>query len=270
MSWVAVGIGGSTLLSGAMSNKAAKSQQKGADRALDLQQQQFDTVRADTAPQREIGTEALGRLADILGIQRSGPSAPTRDQFTSVSGGGGGMSPTGLLLGGVMGGMFGKKKKKQQVNFDEGGYNAAVQKYAAEKERFDNRATGMDAWTPDPGYQFRLDNTDKTIDRYQSAGRITGGRAIKEAMRYGQDFASNEYGNSMNRLFTLAGFGNQGINTSASTGANTAGNMSNIAMQQGNIAANNYANINNSIQSGLQNYQTYRTYNDMNKLFGGG
>ena len=243
-------------------------------------------VRGDTAAQREIGTNAINKLADILGIERSGPSAPTRQQFTS--GGGGSVAPSGLQGDGIFVTLNGKKtgadpvmakvlgggKKKSggsnsfgggDSSFDAAGYNAAMEKYAADKAAFDTRKLGMDAWTPDPGYQFRLDNTNSTIDRYQAAGRVTGGRAIKEAQRYGQDFASNEFGNSLGRLYTLAGFGPVASNTSANAGMNAANQMGQYSLASGNAQAAGYANMNNAIQSGLQNYTTYRTYNDWNK-----
>lgn len=264
-------------LSASASNKAAKKQEQAANQALGFQQDQANQVRLDTAAQREIGTNAINKLADILGVERSAPTAPDRNAFYSTSGGGSSASglqgngnyvelngrkvafdPVGSKL------LGGKKKKSSEPEpvFDQYGYDQAVAKYQKDLDAFNNRKLGMDAWTPDPGYQFRLDNTNKTIDRYQSAGRVTGGRAIKEAMRYGQDFASNEFGNATNRLFTLAGYGQPAINTAASAGANAANNMSNVVLQNGQNQANNIANINNAIQGGIGNLTTYKTYND--------
>lgn len=52
----------------------------------------------------------------------------------------------------------------------------------------------------DPGFQFRLQQGTQALDRSAAAkgGLLTGGTA-KAEQRYGQDYASNEYGNVYNR-----------------------------------------------------------------------
>jgi hypothetical protein len=51
----------------------------------------------------------------------------------------------------------------------------------------------------DPGYDFRMAEGAKALER-SSAGRVLGGRAAKEMNRYGQDYASNEYGKAFDRF----------------------------------------------------------------------
>lgn len=55
--------------------------------------------------------------------------------------------------------------------------------------------------TADPSYQFRLDQSNKAIERALAgmAGGAASGRGLKEATRWAQDFASNEYANAYNR-----------------------------------------------------------------------
>jgi hypothetical protein len=103
----------------------------------------------------------------------------------------------------------------------------------------------------DPGYAFRLAEGNKAIDRASaSAGRFDSGRSLRELTRYGQDYASGEYGaaygrfdndqtNRFNRLSSLAGTGQTAVrdnNAAGQTmasqagqntiaGANNAGNM---------------------------------------------
>ena len=57
-------------------------------------------------------------------------------------------------------------------------------------------------WMTDPGYQFRLSEGLKALDRTaaQRGGLVSGG-ALKAAERYGQDYASNEYQNAFNRYY---------------------------------------------------------------------
>ena len=62
------------------------------------------------------------------------------------------------------------------------------------------RPFSMQDFKTDPGYQFRLGEGQKAIDRKLNAmGLSQSGPAIKAATRYNQGFASNEYGNAYNR-----------------------------------------------------------------------
>ena len=129
----------------------------------------------------------------------------------------------------------------------------------------------------DPGYDFRLAEGEKALQRQQSAGGTRyGGAALKAAARYGQDYSSNEFSNAVNRrnselgyLFSLAGFGEQGIATAGQVGANSAANNSQILMQnatnQGNYGMQGASAINNAVQGGLQNYYTQSLLRDYNR-----
>lgn len=73
----AAGAIGGAVISSSASKSAAKTQAAGADaaaqvqqNALTQQQAQFDQSRADLAPYREVGTNALLALSDQLGIAR--------------------------------------------------------------------------------------------------------------------------------------------------------------------------------------------------------
>lgn len=114
----------------------------------------------------------------------------------------------------------------------------------------------------DPGYKFRTTQGGKAIDRFLAArGYRLGGRALKEGIRYNQDFATGEYQNLINNKFRLAGFSGQ-----AQPSTSTAG-LSNALMAGGQAQAGAYEGYNQAIQGGAQNYMTYRTYQDwMNKL----
>lgn len=108
----------------------------------------------------------------------------------------------------------------------------------------------------DPGYRFRLQEGKKGFERRLAArgGRL-GGRAIKESMRYGQVFGSQEFGSLMNRKYRLAGMSGQQTPVPTS-------NLSQIYAGAGGAQAQTYANLSNVAQQSLQNYQTYKTYQD--------
>ena len=63
--------------------------------------------------------------------------------------------------------------------------------------------TGQVNMMADPGYQFRLSEGLKALDRQAAArGGLISGAALKGAQRYGQDYASGEYQNAYNRALT--------------------------------------------------------------------
>ncbi len=126
-------------------------------------------------------------------------------------------------------------------------------------------------WDPasDPGYQFRMDEGQKAIERSRAArGGLYGGATGKALERYGQDYASNEYTNSFNRYMAqrdqqyneLAGIsgtgqtatqqvGQQGVQTGAEIGQNIVG--------AGNARASGYVGGANAISGGVGQYLGY-------------
>lgn len=124
------------------------------------------------------------------------------------------------------------------------------------------RNFGASDFQTDPGYSFRLSEGLKALDRQAAArGGMMSGAALKAAGRYGQEAASQEYGNAFNRFQTnrasqaglfadaynrdrtrqldefsrLGGLMTSGQNAAAGTGASQAAFGSNAAnlMSQG-------------------------------------
>lgn len=59
----------------------------------------------------------------------------------------------------------------------------------------------MSDFAKDPGYDFRMQEGAKALERSAAArGGLMGGAAGKAMARYGQDYASNEYSNAYNRF----------------------------------------------------------------------
>jgi hypothetical protein len=91
----------------------------------------------------------------------------------------------------------------------------------------------------DPGYQFRLSEGMKALDRQAAArGGLISGGAVRAAQRYGQDLGSQEFGAAYNRLASMANVGPQAAGVMSNLGQNYATNVGNIYQQQGNTAAN--------------------------------
>ena len=88
----------------------------------------------------------------------------------------------------------------------------------------------------DPGYQFRRQQGENALSRaLASRGMLNSGQALKEALRYNQGLASEEFGNVYNRLSGLAG-----------TGQTAAGNLSGMASQYAQSAGNNAGQMANA------------------------
>lgn len=74
--------------------------------------------------------------------------------------------------------------------------DASNKDYGFLMKRFNNQE-----FEKDPGYQFRMDEGNRGIAATQAArGGLLSGAAAKEASRYNQGFASNEYGQAYDRF----------------------------------------------------------------------
>lgn len=139
----------------------------------------------------------------------------------------------------------------------------------------------------DPGYQFRLQQGQQALERSAAArGNLLSGGTGKALERYGQDYASNEYGNVYNRALQtygtnyntfqqnqsnlynrLAGIAGTGQTSAGQLSAaaqgvssNTAGTSASLGSQigqtygaLGGAQASGYAGATNAITGGLNN-----------------
>lgn len=75
----------------------------------------------------------------------------------------------------------------------------------------------------DPGYGFRMSEGLKAVDRQAAArGGLISGAALKASQRFGQDMASQEYGNAFNRYQTVRGNTLQPFQAGAAAGQSAA------------------------------------------------
>lgn len=87
-------------------------------------------------------------------------------------------------------------------------------------------------FTTDPGYIFRFNEGQRMLERGAAArgGLLSGGFARK-AIRYGQDYASNEFSNIYNRIANVAGLGQVSAHQGGVFAQNAGANMGNAASQ---------------------------------------
>jgi len=148
-------------------------------------------------PWREAGMGALSELSSLYGL---GALDSRVDPYT------------GKLIEGdpLAGGRLGKP---------------AMSREQAQQEAFGRFRTS-------PGYQFRLGEGTKAIDRLASArGYMGSTRAAREAQRYGEGLASQEYDAYVGRLSNMAGAGAQQV-------GGAVGALGGAATQAANLGAN--------------------------------
>lgn len=82
-----------------------------------------------------------------------------------------------------------------------------------------------------PGYQFRLNTGRRNLEAgFGRSGGMGSGKAMTGMEQYGQDYASNEYGNRLNQLAGVSGTGQVQANQNMNTGMNYAGEMGNASL----------------------------------------
>lgn len=256
---------GASIISG---NKAAKAQTRAAetaagaqDRSSEVQLQIFNQQRADFAPYREVGAGALNKLADMYGVPRStgSPMGATGSPMERPSAANGyGTLPT-------IYGNYGPRRTQPTAN-------TRAQQQGGQQGQM---TPGYEGFQASPGYQFRVDEAMKAIERSAAArGSLRSGATMDALQRRVQGVASDEYNTYANRLAALAGVGQSATGSTAAAGANYgnavqqgAAAQGNIALAAGNARASGYANTGSAINSGIQNLAGAYLYN---QGFGGG
>ena len=142
--------------------------------------------------------------------------------------------------------MFEKQLELQQP-FQEAGVNALAK-----------MQKGVVSDYMDPSYQFRLGEGMKALERNAAArGGLISGGALKAAQRYGQDYASQEFGNAYNRLAAMAGIGQTATGAMSNAAGNFGVNAGQNYMGAANARASGYVGGANALTGGLGQYMNY-------------
>jgi hypothetical protein len=235
---MAIGTGtailGGAVIGGLMSMKAAgdaaDAQRDAANAANATQLKMYNQTREDQSPYRDVGYAALDQLRARMGLTVANPAlmnVPNPDASVNAS------LPA----------------------------NAVKAPETIKRPWTDNALTPADVlMREDPSYQFRLQQGERGINRSAAAGSgLLSGATMKALTRYNQDFASNEFQNSFNRLAALAGVGQSATNAVGAAGQNYANNVSSNQLAAGNARAAGYIGqsnaINNALGMGINAYQ---------------
>lgn len=235
MPWImAAAVGGSALLGAGTSilgsNKAASS----ADKAADLQRQQYQQTRADLQPYFEPGRIAVSNALDLA---RGGPTGGGPDYVSMAQANLPGRM-TQAELEQTPGYQFtlnqGLKSVQSSAAARGLGVSGASMKGAAEY------ATGLANKT----YLDQFNIRQKQFEDYLN---LNTGQ---------QQNLQNQFGR-YNTIATLGANAAAGLGTQGTSAANTAGNYIN---QGGLATAAGYQGVGNALSSGVNNYLAYDAY----------
>ena len=167
-----------------------------------------------------------------------------------------------------------ERQVELQAPFREAGVRALGKLEAAA----DYTPFGMDQFTADPGYGFRLSEGQKALDRQAAArGGLISGGALKAATRFGQEMGSQEYTNAFNRyqterqaklgpLQSLAGVGQTAVGELGRAGQVMTAGVGEAGMQAANARASGYVGGANALSQGLTGYLNYSQGQQRNAL----
>ena len=295
-------------------NQAAALQKQSADDSLAFQREMYGQQRADIAPYRQAGLAAQNQLLTYLGLDPSTAGMAPVSSFDEAGynramdayyggGGGGGVPAGGTFTPGYMqlastegGGDVWVDPVFTPAPAGAGGAGNVNALTMPTREQFTTATPvdqvsvdpnspdygkytkdfGMSDFQADPGYAFRMAEGLKALDRQAAArGGLISGSALKASTRYGQDMASQEYGNAFNRyqvnrsnqlnpLMAISGYGQQATNQLgqygsqfAQSGANTMANSANAQAgglyNAGQARASGYVGQGNALAGALGN-----------------
>lgn len=267
----AAGLGGAALSSSA-SKSAAKTQSATADRAAELQNQQFEKLLQLQMPGYNRGEQASSVYMQALGI----PSMTSGSGTPGTAGSGLMTGPNWAqyvrdnpdLLAEYEGGRFGGgmsmsdagKQHYQEYGKDEGRAAPAV---ATAQQQLSEQVMNT------PGYQAQLDQGIKSIDRAAPlTGGMYSGRRMKALNDYGQNTFGSYYQDWMNRVGGVAGQGQQVAQNVGQAGMQNARTVGGLMMTGANARAQGSLNSASAWSGALGNASGTAMYGASQGWFG--
>ena len=197
---------GSSLIGAASASSAAKAQKEASDKQVALQSRIYDEQTQNFAPYLEGGTDAYNALKYLMGIGEQPTFGGTAPEITTVTSTLPGTSTTRADDLAWYGGS-GQPTTRTQYSVNGNLFDTmdAAQEYANANKA---GGTAYEGFTGSPGYEFRLNEGLGALEGTAAArGGLFSGNAMKSALQYGQDYASNEYNNYLGQIASMASAG---------------------------------------------------------------
>lgn len=260
MSWVAVAIGGASLLSGIIGGNAASSaanaQAGAAENAQQISQNEFNTITGQEAPYMQAGYGAQQQLNYLLGIGTPGSASEGSGGAPAIPG-----SPG-------FGGRFGGGQFGSPVNAPVSGGGTASSSTGGTFGSLLSPFTAATMAQYSPAYNFQMQQGRQGVLNGDEGGvGALSGAAQKDLSSFNQNYANTAFNNAFNQYQAqqgniysrLAGISQLGQSAASNTGqqgtalagqaAQSAQNIG-TAMAGGTVGA---ANAYSSALSGVGN-----------------
>lgn len=263
------------LFGASAASKAADAQSDAAKDQLKLSREQFNRTDELFSPYRAAGENALAAYMYELGL---GPkptfgSTPLQVEEFTTGGQAGftGQPPTEMqrVMRAIDRGYIGGAEAARQLAAARAGSQSGSQgttQYRVGDQVFGSRAEAdafaqenaggaeYGGYTKTPGYDFRLKEGMNALEGSAAArGGLFSGASMKSLNRYGQDYATGEYQNFLNRLGGVVSSGQSAAGQQGAAGQNFVNSASNALSNMGNAQAAGAIGSANAINQGIGN-----------------
>lgn len=237
----AIGLGVAGVGSALGAKSSSKAASKAADTSLAVAQQNnaltekiYNQNAAALSPFMTRGNAAGDQINALLGLSTGGQSLPAQQPLQAAN-----SNYAGLQFNP----MTGFPVKFNGNTFEGLKRNALMMQQPLQSPTATPQSANdaFDIFRNSTGYQFRLGEGMNALNSgYAGAGVLQSGDAMRAAQEYGQNFASNEFGNYMGYLSNQQGVGLAGTSALAGVGQNYVNNVSANNQNAGDAAANAY------------------------------
>ena len=260
---IAAAIGVSAVVGAGASIYAANQQSRAAQTAVNTATNFSNETRADLAPYRAIGANALGDISALYGYGGA-PGAP------------GGAAPSGSsngLFANVVNNLPPQWNSSLTGFLGSSAYGGSVTQPGAPPPTAPAAPPAFGTGTPDysrftnsPDYQFARDQGLLALDRDAAArGQLLSGGHTKDVLAFANGLAAQQYGNYFNRLMAVAGLGANAAAQTGNLGASFASSIGNAQQNVGAANASGAVGVANSLSAVPANMLYAQMYNNMSR-----
>jgi hypothetical protein len=249
VSWVAVGVGGASLLGGifgaSASEQAAQQQAQAAEQAQQISEQEFQTITGQESPFIQSGYGSLGQLNYLLGNGTPGTAAQPGVGMLGGNGSSKAFQGTAPVASSSQAGSFGSLLSPFNVS----------------------------NWQQlSPAYNFQMQQGQQNVLNSDAAGQGSlSGAALKDLTNYNQGLANTSFNNAFNqyqtqqgnifsRLSGIAQLGQAAATNTGQQGTALAGQAGQAAQNIGTALAGGTVGAANAITGGLSSAAPWLAY----------
>ncbi len=216
-------------------NKATQGQQQSDREQLQFQRDAYNMNTANLSPYMARGNAAGNAINALLGLGGTPATAVTTPALPAPATG------TAALSHGLPGWGGYRQPLPDRGPVTDGPVAAGTTAHTTTtpgQTPAQAAAAAYEIFKQSTGYTTRLDQGQRTLaSNYFGGGVGQSGAAVKAALRYGQDYASNEFGNYIGALQGQQQIGLGGASALAGVSQTFANNASNISQNGADAAA---------------------------------